>query len=298
MFGPAFKLINMTMNLLPYGLVFWGFYQMVWEINQASETHTFYTFVTEKTYCADQSQAYVKACNGFEWDRNIQVTDMKSAEESMNELGLAFVLFFSFLNVLWMLIYIKNSGLFTRSWGTVGYHAANVKSMRQPLYKYFGYLIAFVLFFMACFGLAKITESEDGEKPELKQSEKDQQSKILTIFFNGIFQCVLGLMALLTPVPDTIDYGDNIMNCKVKAQPWQVSRNVMEKFQDAVAAARGGDSGYLKDMTGCSKNDVDGILSDVKVIPFKQSCFTKFTNMLMCKGEEKHDMGGNSIDGL
>merc|ERR1719384_2645393 len=82
-------------------------------------------------------------------------------------------------------------------------------------------------------------------------------------------------MALMTPVPDTVEYGEKVKSCKVSAKPWQKSRAVMESFQDAVAAARSGDSRYLKDLTGCNESEVAELLADAKAIPFELSCIGK-----------------------
>jgi len=265
MFGCIFKPINMIMNLLPFVLVIWGFYQMVWGMNQAGATYTFYHFVTEITCSrsiresSEAGQTFFDNCrpggpHNWKWTNNVQVTDLTKAEEDMEKAGLAFCLVFGFLNVIWILLYLKNSGLIYNSWGTIGYHAANVKSMKQPLYKYFGYFITFFLVCCAIYGISALGDSkQDTETAAEEDQQNDQLQKQYVTFFNGIFQCLLGLIALMSPVPDTIKYGEKIMQCKVNAKPWQASRGVMEKFQDALAAARGGDNGYLIDLTNCKE---------------------------------------------
>lgn len=301
MLGPFFKLINMTVNLLPFGLVIWGFYSMVWGMNQAGETYTFYDFVQEKT-CETPADTYYDSCQSsgsFSWDWNIQVVDLKSAEEGWNDNGVVFVTIFSLINVFWAVLYLKNSGVWKHSYGTVGYHSANVTSQRQSLYKYWGYLVALILFIMTCIGINLLTDTKDidnARNEAERDAEKDQQAKMQVLFFNGMFQCVLGLQALMTPVPDTIKYGDKITSLKVAGKPWSLSSKIMEKFQDAVNAARGGDNGYLKNLTGCNESDVDAILTDVTPIPFQLGCIEKTTNILLCKGEKNDGSGGDRIE--
>lgn len=304
MLGPAFKLINMTINLLPFGLVIWGFYQMLWGMHLASSTFTFSTFVKTRTFgCTTQAETFMlcKGNDDFSWNDNIQATDVGDALESFNGSNLFTVIVFSLLNVCWILLYLKNSGLFTRSWGTIGYHAANVKSMKSSSYKCWGYFIASLLALMTIVGLPLVVSYKNDESrndPTSSQEEQDanadQQRKMLQTFFNGCFQSALGLYALLTPAPDTIEYGEKIMNLKVNSQPWTVSRNVMEKFQDAILATGGGASGYLINLTGCSNSDVEGILKDVTVIPFQLTCIQKMTNRIMCKKDQV--AGGDNVD--
>lgn len=260
MCGPVFKLTNMTMNLLPYVLVIWGFYTMVRGINIASATTTFETFVNSET-CG------LETCTNFSFDDQFKVINGVKAEKDYKEHGLPFFGTFTFVNLIWMVLYVRGSGFFSESWGTVGYHAQNVKAMRQPTYTYFGYFICFILVIMTLYGVSMLSD----------------EPKLLQVLFNGIFQCALGLMALMSPVPDTIQYGEKVKNCKISAKPWQTSRAVMEIFQDAVAAASSGDSRYLRDLTGCGKSEVAGLLADVTAIPFEAGCLGR-----MCgKGDEE-----------
>lgn len=300
MLSSVYKIVNMAMNILPFGLLIWGYYTMSWGITQAEESWTFHTFVQEHT-CSGPAQTFIQTCQShewFDWDWNIQVVNLKEAQETYNKVQVFVVAFFSVINVIWIAIYVKNGGALSQPWGTVGYHALNVKAQRQSTYKYFGYGIGFVLAVLAMVGLHFIlgrgTDGDSGKSETELEAEKIQAGKILSLFGNGLFQCVLGLFALMTPVPDTVKYGEKLMSRKLKSQPWNTSRQVMEQFQDAVAAARGGDNGYLKEMTGCSDNEVDMLLSDVTAIPFEVSFVTKMTNMLLCKGgdADKHDMGG------
>lgn len=302
MLGFVFKPVNMAMNLLPFALIIWGFYQMCWGMNLVSETYTFHTFVKERTWGCD-ADTFIASCttpDDFSMGENIQVTHVGNAEGAYNKSSLPFVVIFSLLNVVWMMLFVKNSGLISRPWGTIGYHAANVKAMRMSLYKYWGYVIAFFLALVSFIGVIMVTQSknDEAENPNFSQAEKDanadQQSKMLIAFANGCFQAAMGIYALLVTAPDTIKYGETVMNLKVSSKPWTASRNVMEKFQDAIAAAAGGDSKYLMDLTGCSKSDVKEILNDVEVIPFETTCIQKVKNKIFCKGNKKAD--GDDVD--
>merc|ERR1712241_580768 len=193
-------------------------------------------------------------------------------------------------NVVWMALYLWNSGMMSHSFGTVGYHYRNVKAMRKKTYKYFGYFLIVVLFGFLAFGINAIGAHEDEELTAAEEEARaDQRTKMYTIYFNGVFQCLMGFMALLTPVPDTIEYGEKLMKLTVKSQPWQKSQAVMEKFQDALAAARAGDKRYLTEMTGCAESEVNEILADVTAIKYEISFFQKMINMILCKGDEKKD---------
>lgn len=272
---------------------------MTWGMTEAGEQFTFEHFVTKRT-CDDHrvNDAFRDNCKaggdyGWSWDKELLVTDLTAAEEDFADGGRGFVLAFGFLNAIWMLLYLKNSGLIKYSWGTIGYHASNVKAMRQPLYKYFGYFISLFLAIIAVYGAIQVGDRGDVQEGTSDRDEQDaQKGKIYTIFFNGVFQCVIGLMALISPAPDTIEYGETVMQRKINAQPWQVSRGVMEKFQDALSAARGGDSGYLKDLTNCSEGEVEVILTDVRPIPYTESLFTKIKNCLCCKSSKKDEETG------
>lgn len=315
MLGPLFKLINVVINLLPFALIIWGFQQMTWNTIAAASVHTFRTYITYDT-CgenrwADQclneadcrgmapAHAFIRDCNNqlnnypFDWDRNLQVTDLQKAEENWNGTGVLMVAAFSFLNVIWMVLYLRNSGVFTHSFGTVGYHYKNVKAMRNKTYKYFGYFLILVLFGFLVFGVVSIGEEEDREMTSAEESDKkDQQSKMYTIFFNGVFQCLMGFVALLTSVEDTVEFGEKLMNLKVSSKPWQTSQAVMEKFQDALSAARAGDKRYLIDLSECGDGDVDGVLKDVTAIEFELSFFQKVKNCILCKGDQQQKNDG------
>jgi len=291
--GTVYKLINMSMNTLPFALLIWGFYTMVYGIIQADNSYDLHSFLTQQT-CSTAADTFYNDCRvDTTIEHNIQVVDITLAQEDYMGMGVIFVSCFSLINVAWIGLFVKNGGMFSQSWGTIGYHALNVKSMRQSSYKYLGYTIATILACMSFYGLSEITNEEEHYSEAYAETQKVQTEKMIGLFANGLFQCVIGLVALITPVPDTIEYGDNFMNCKVKSQPWTTSRDVMEKVQDAVAAARGGENGYLKELTGCSDNDIDKLLSDVKAIPFEVSFVTKVTNFVLCKGgDEKNDNGG------
>jgi len=316
MFGTAFKTMNVTMNLLPYALLIWGFYTMIWGISTSRDSFSFYHFVDEMT-CRDMTVAdnYLRDCesdlpdskgdyNYFHWDMNIQVTNLTAAKDFYNESLLAYVVTWSLFCVAWIGIYLKNSGVFSQSWGTIGYHALNVKTMRMPFYKYFGYLLTFFLSCLTIYGFQAIFGHNAGENAteEEEDAARVQREMMATTFANGMFQCILALVTLMTPVPDTVKYGEKLMKCKIKCQPWQTSRAVMELFQDAVAAARGGDAGYLKEITGCSDEEVHGLLSDVTAIPFELSFFTKVTKMIQCQGGDENDKkvvemeGGDDVE--
>lgn len=310
MLGPLYKLFNIIINLLPFALIIWGFQQMTWNTISAASVHTFRTYITYDT-CggnrwADQclneamcnqmapAEAFIRDCNSelnnypFDWDRNLQVIDLQKAEENWSTTGVAMVAAFSFLNLIWMALYLKNSGVFSHSFGTVGYHYKNVKAMRKKTYKYFGYFLVLVLAGFLVFGVVSIGAEEDRELTSAEEEDKkDQQSKMYTIYFNGVFQCLMGFVALLTTVEDTVEYGEKLMNLKVKSQPWQKSQSVMEKFQDALAAARAGDKRYLKDLTGCGEGDINDILNDVTAIEFELSFFQKVKNCIFCKGDQQ-----------
>lgn len=145
-----------------------------------------------------------------------------------------------------------------------------------------------VLFGFLVFGIKSIEADEDKElTPAQEEAKKDQKSKMYTIFLNGLFQCLMGFMALLTTVPDTVEFGEKLMKLTVKSQPWQKSQAVMEKLQDALAAARAGDKRYLTEMTGCAESDVNEILADVTAIKFEISCFQKIINFILCKRDQK-----------
>lgn len=182
--------------------------------------------------------------------------------------------------MIWMCLFVKNSGLLSETWGTIGYHSQNVKAQRRSSYQYFGYIVAFFLFCVSLYGFTQF---------------KDDPSR-LGQFFNGIMQCVIGLLALMSPVPDTIDYGEKIRSCKVSGKPWETSRNVMEKFQDAVAAATAGDSGYLKDITGCTQNELKEILADVTAIPFDAGCFGNLCGKAEVLEEDDEEYGTSKRD--
>jgi len=287
----VYKFVNMSMNTLPFALLIWGFYTMVYGIISADNSYDLHSYLTQQT-CSGAADTFLQDCSV---DYNIQVVDVTTAQEDYMDMGVIFVSCFSLINVAWICLFVKNGGLFSQSWGTIGYHALNVKSMRQSSYKFLGYTVATVLMCMSIYGLKSITDEEEHYSDADEETQKVQTKKMIGLFANGLFQCVLGLVALITPVPDTIEYGEKFMNCKVKSQPWTTSRDVMEKVQDAVAAARGGENGYLKELTGCSDNDVDKLLSDVKAIPFEVSFVTKVTNFVLCKGgDEKIDNGGAS----
>jgi len=241
------------------------------------------------------ARAFKRDCNNelnnypFDWDRNLQVIDLQKAKEDWEKTGIAMVAAFSFLNLIWMAIYLKNSGIFSHSFGTVGYHYKNVRAMRKRSYKYFGYFLVLVLAGFLAFGVISINGAEDEEEyDEFQQADKDEaKSNMLTIYFNGVFQCLMGFVALLTTVEDTVEYGEKLMNLKLKSQPWQKSHSVMEKFQDALAAARTGDREYLKELTDCGEGDIDHILNDVTAIEFELSCLQKVKNFIFCKGDQQ-----------
>jgi len=292
--GTVYKFVNMSMNTLPFALLIWGFYTMVFGIISADNSYDLHSYLTQQT-CSGAADTFFDDCSYAYYNDNVQVVDITSAQEDYMGTGVTFVSCFSLINVAWICLFVKNGGMLSQSWGTIGYHALNVKSMRQSSYKYLGYTVATVLMCMSIYGLKSITDEEDHYSDAHEETQKVQTNKMIGLFANGLFQCVLGLVALITPVPDTIEYGDKFMNCKVKSQPWTTSRDVMEKVQDAVAAARGGENGYLKELTGCSDDDVDKLLSDVKPIPFEVSFVTKVTNFVLCKGgDEKIDNGGAS----
>lgn len=312
MLGPVYKVSNMMMNLLPFALIIWGFQQMTWNTISAASVFTLRTWITEDTcganrwadQCTSQemcaktppADAFIRDCNSglnnypYDWDRNVQVTDLHKAEENWGTTGVAMVAVFSLFNVIWMALYLKNSGVLSYSFGTVGYHYKNVKALRNKTYKYFGYFLIMVLFGFLIFGINRIEAHEEGElTPAEEEAKKDQKSKMYTIYFNGVFQCLMGFMALLTTVPDTVEFGEKLMKLTVKSQPWQKSQAVMEKFQDALAAARAGDKRYLTEMTGCAESEVNEILADVTAIKYEISFFQKMINMILCKGDEKKD---------
>lgn len=315
MLGPLYKLLNICMNLLPFALIIWGFQSMTWNTISAASVHTFRTFIEYKTcglnrwehQCTDEAmcnqfppaRAFQRDCNNelnnypFDWNRNLQVTDLQQAKENWDETGIIMVAAFSFLNLIWMAIYLKNSGVFSHSFGTVGYHYKNVRAMRKRTYKYFGYFLVLVLAGFLAFGVISINDDDEDEEStdSIEQADKDNaKSRMLTIYFNGVFQCLMGFVALLTTVEDTVEYGEKLMNLKLKSQPWQKSHSVMEKFQDALSAARTGDREYLKELTDCGEGDIDHILNDVTAIKFELSCLQKVKNFILCKGgQQKND---------
>jgi len=310
MCGPLYKLINLSINLLPFALIIWGFQQMTWNTIAAASVHTFRTYITYDTcggnrwkdQCTDQAmcnkdppaEAFIRDCNSelqnypFDWDRNLQVIDLQKAEENWNNTGIAMVAAFSALNVIWMFLYLRNSGVFSHSFGTVGYHFKNVKAKRNKVFKYYGYFLILVLGGFLAFGVISIGAQEDREMTSAEEEDKkDQQSKMYTIFFNGVFQCLMGFIALLTTVEDTVVYGEELMNLKVSSQPWQMSQSVMEKFQDAVSAARAGDDRYIKDLSDVGTGDINGVLNDVKAIEFELSFLQKVKNFILCKSSQQ-----------
>lgn len=257
MCGPVFKLTNMTMNLLPYVLVIWGFYTMAWGMTLAGKTDTLRTYMYSKT-CSAAGNAFAKKynnnCGGYYWKEKEKVLRHRATKKDFDSgAGLILFMIFNLMCLFWMGLYVRKSGLLSETYGTVGYHSKNVKAMRKPLYKCFGYFIAFVLGCMAIFGFTNVDD--------------DAQ---MQIFVNGLFQVVIGLVSLISPVPDTIEYGDNVKSIKITSKPWTKSQDVLELFQDAVAAARSadGETHYLKEITGCSDSDVAMIMEDVNAIPF------------------------------
>lgn len=262
MLGPCSKFVNIVTNLLPFVLVIWGFYQMCWGLTVVGDSYKLGKFLDEQTcrVAGDAFETEVNKGNCGNWDskelyEETVVVKFDKAEEAFDKTALPYFITFMLFNFAWIFIYLYKSGIRSETYGTIGYHAQNVKSMRYSCYRNFGYLICVLLACMSLYGVTQFSSEQMG------------------FFMNALFQIVIGLVALISPVPDTIEYGDKVKSLTVTSRPWTKSRDVMETFQDAIAAARSGQTGYLKQFTGCSESEIPEILQDVTSIPFEAGCF-------------------------
>lgn len=260
------KVGNVIMNLLPFGLLFWGFYSMLRAVVIGQNTMSIYSWVDLNCMLNSANPNVVSPvipemddhCETTGVDFNVWDLTVRSdvlINQQFNSSMMAYAAVWGLLCAVWALITLCYSGALSHSFDTLGYHIKFNRIAKLKPYKYMSYLTSGVFFALSFYGLIALSTAE--QKDSGKQNEwvdsaaesfQKQKLAALSAFFNGIFQVGIALVALVIPTPDTVEFGEDTLKAKCKAKFYQTSRAVVENYQDALMAGRAGELQYLRDL--------------------------------------------------
>lgn len=279
------KVGNITINLLPFGLLFWGFYSMLHAVVEGQNTSSIYNWVD--TNCMQDTpnpnvvspvipemDAHCIKTEGEDfnvWD--LTVKSDKYIAKQFNSSMMGFAAFWGLLCMVWALITLCYSGALGHSFDTLGYHIKSNRVTKLKPYKYMSYLVTGVFACLSAYGLVALATTEQtttGKQNEWVDSAEEsfQQQKMAALgaFFNGIFQVGIALLALVIPAPDTVEFGEDTMKVKCKASFYATSRAVVENYQDALMAGRCGELQYLRDLVDADDMTLHKLTQDSKAL--------------------------------
>lgn len=255
-FKIMFKILHIFWNLKPMILVIWGFRSMLVGTMQSDNTQS----MLDNHHGLDGRSAVLQACSQamafttmdyqgqsftveqtFEqtctdranwWCINIE--KMKENESDAMSMTYPYLV----LCLFWLIVVFCQSGFYKYGFNQVGYHMNFLLVRQRFLYKVATVLMLIYPLCIFFYGMMAIS-----------QNDGDKLGDAIPTLFNGVIQTFLGVFALYSPVEETLEYSEAVLESKITPKFHAESASAIATWQDAILSAEKGEYSHWEKIT-------------------------------------------------
>jgi len=252
----VFKTLHILWNLKPMILVIWGFYSMIVGTMQAENTQSMlnneqsqegrsavlqacsqamaFTTVDYQGQSFTVEQTFEQTCTdrGNWWC--INTVTMKENESDAMMMTYPYLL----LCLFWLIVVFCQSGFYKYGFNQVGYHMNFLLVRQRLLYKVATVMMIIyplLFFFYGCYSIL--------------EGDGDHLGDAIPTLFNGVIQTFLGVFALYSPVEETLEYSEAVLESKITPRFFAESASAIATWQDAILSAEKGEYSHWEKIT-------------------------------------------------